>query len=359
MEAMYSQKEIFLGQVLASKQEHGLYGTIVAFDDEGVTLKLNYVQKDVSKEQPTEDQTRKVPHEDIDGGQWTKVFNEADVKDKGVILDWSLHAADKNPDYELHLAKLRMQLMMDMALKHVRMQFKEPPVLTIQTKPTKGVFLSTPIAHPGQLWLLPISHSVHVLSMEDMAKVEDGTKNVDSWVSTEMNLPNGSKVWIAPQFTPPNPSLRAKKGAWVEPFWAVRRGNKKEAEEWRNDPGMAEVCLVQLNVSGVAMVTMPNHLQDEMDEKAVEESEDEQVLEDSEEHRGAKPARTGAGNVFDGSVPAYTNATPIEFAHGGKVELFFCTGKGEKPKQRKPLVDNTNKMKKQKTTHKKEQDDEL
>ena len=330
--------DIFLGQVLASRQQYGLYGTIVAFDDEGVTLKLNNVIKDVSVEQPTEDQTRKVPHEDIDGGQWTKVFNEADVKDKGVILDWSLHAADKNPDYELHLAKLRMQLMMDMALKHVRMQFKEPPVLTIQTKPTKGVFLSTPIAHPGQLWLLPISHSVHVLSMEDMAKVEDGTKNVDSWVSTEMNLPNGSKVWIAPQFTPPNPSLRAKKGAWVEPFWAVRRGNKKEAEEWRQDPGKAEVCLVQMQVSGCAMVTLPRKIQ--------------------KIHRGAKPARTGAGNVFDGSVPAYTNAKAIDFAHGGSVELFFCTGTSEKPKQRKALVDNTDKLKKQKTTHKKEQDEE-
>jgi len=144
---------------------------------------------------------------------WSIVYDRAELKDRGIVTNYSEHLADSCEETMLQRAWGRAQLGLYLASKWIAAEQKLP-LLRIETKPKKVFALGH--VEPCGVYLLPHSTSYAYNSEKGKKQFE-----IDPlWVDSQERA--GSKVvCIKPCFSPDK---------FAEPFWAVRRVDVSAAD---------------------------------------------------------------------------------------------------------------------------------
>jgi hypothetical protein len=145
--------------------------------------------------------------------EWSIVYDRAELKDRGVVTNYTEHLADSSEEIALQRAWGRVQLGLDLASRWIAAE-KKQPLLRIETKPKKVFALAH--VEPYGLYLLP-----HSTSYAYDSKTNGKSFVVDPlWIDSQQRA--GSKVvYIKPCFSTDK---------FAEPFWAVRRVEHSSAE---------------------------------------------------------------------------------------------------------------------------------
>ena len=145
--------------------------------------------------------------------EWSIVYDRAELKDRGVVTNYTEHLADSSEEIALQRAWGRVQLGLDLASRWIAAE-KKQPLLRIETKPKKVFALAH--VEPYGLYLLP-----HSTSYAYDSKTNGKSFVVDPlWIDSQQRA--GSKVvYIEPCFSTDK---------FAEPFWAVRRVEHSSAE---------------------------------------------------------------------------------------------------------------------------------
>lgn len=146
-----------------------------------------------------------------------------DLKEKGLILNWSETLASSNESILVARAWGRVCYGLELAQQWVTKQ-GPLPMLTIQTKPQRQLFVEQDPIAAHTLFLLP--HSSNFAFESSNAK-KSFTVSKD-WIETAETVA-GKPIFIKPQFSQLSATVMHG-SALTEPFWCVRKVDKMPEE---------------------------------------------------------------------------------------------------------------------------------
>ena len=147
---------------------------------------------------------------------WCFVYDKDELKQKGLVLNWSETLASSNESILLARAWGRVCYGLELAQEWVTKQ-GPLPTLTIQTKPNKKLFVEQDAIAARTLFLLPHSSNFAFETSNSKGKFTVSKE----WVQTSETI-SGKHIFIKPQFSMLSASV-THGSALTEPFWCVRK----------------------------------------------------------------------------------------------------------------------------------------
>jgi len=148
------------------------------------------------------------------------VYDAAEVRDRGVVLDLEHLLAPSTDKYEIHMLKARVLQGLDAVRQFAETKCKRHEI-HVETKPKR--VLAQCAYGVGELILVPLTCNMHVDALKD----DKVTSPKPGWVDPGVATENGRKLFLQPHFA----MKTDKDEGFVEPFWAV---TPVEAEEDAN-----------------------------------------------------------------------------------------------------------------------------
>lgn len=147
---------------------------------------------------------------------WCFVYDKDELKQKGLVLNWSETLASSNESVLLSRAWGRVCFGLELAQEWVTKQ-GPLPMLTIQTRPNKKLFVEQDAIAAHTLFLLPHSSNYAFETSNSKSKFTVSKE----WVQTSETI-SGKHIFIKPQFSQLSATV-THGSALTEPFWAVRK----------------------------------------------------------------------------------------------------------------------------------------